>query len=102
LQDMKYRVRAVMEAGSLLECARQDKPMIVLADLTSSREDVCAVIAGLKQDPATRHIPVIAIAPEESPEVQAAARRAGATLVVSDSAILGHLAPLLEQALQVE
>ena len=56
----------------------------------------------LKQDPQTRHIPVIAIAPEHAEETQEEARKAGATLVVSDAAVLNHLPQFLDQALQVE
>jgi CheY-like chemotaxis protein len=102
LQDLKYRVRAVTDAGVLVECARQEKPMVVLADLNSTRQDVCGAIARLKQDRATQHIPVIVFAPEESVEIQTAARKAGATLVVSDTAVLSHLPNFLEQALQIE
>jgi CheY-like chemotaxis protein len=102
LQDLKYRVKAVTDAGALVECARQEKPMIVLADLTSTRDDVCAIVAKLKSDAQTSHLPVIAMAPEADAQLQAAARKAGATLVVNDSAILGHLPQLLEQALQID
>src|SRR5664280_1239030 len=101
LQDLKYRVRPVTDASLLVACARQEKPMIVLADIVSSSQDVCGAVARLKQDPETRHIPVIAIAPEHAEETQEEARKAGATLVVSDAAVLNHLPQFLEQALQV-
>jgi CheY-like chemotaxis protein len=74
----------------------------VLADLESSGNDVCAAIARLKQNPATQHLPVIGFADESAAELQAAAREAGATLIVSETAILNHLPQMLEQALQVE
>ena len=64
LQDLNYRVRAVTDSNTLVTCAQQEKPMLVVADLESSRSDVCRVIAELKQDAATQHIPVIAIARE--------------------------------------
>jgi CheY-like chemotaxis protein len=102
LQDMKYRVRAVMDASTLQACARQEKPIVVLADLVSSREDICGVIARLKKDVETQHIPVIAFASDDAAEAQAAARAAGATLVVSDTGVLNHLSQFLQQALQVE
>jgi PleD family two-component response regulator len=102
LQDMKYRVRAVTDAGTLLACARQEKPMVLLADVVSTRDDICAAIGRLKQDRETQHIPVIAFAPDDSVELQAAARKAGATLVVSEAAVLNHLSQFLDQALQVE
>lgn len=102
LQDLKYRVQALTEAGALVACAERDKPMLVIADLASSRDDVCDAIAALKKNPETRHIPVIAFAEENFAELEAPARQAGVTLVVTDTAILNHLPQLLEQALHVE
>ena len=52
LQDLNYRVQTLSEATTLVECAEQAKPMLVLADLESSRKDVCPSIARLKQNPA--------------------------------------------------
>ena len=102
LQDLNYRVQVVAEAGRLVECAEQAKPMLVLADLESTRYNVCAALARLKQNPITQHLPVIAFGGDNSPDLQAAARAAGVALVVGESAILQHLPQLLEQALQVE
>jgi len=102
LQDLKYRVKAVTDASALIEHARQDKPLIILADVFSSRGDICQVITRLRKDRDAQHIPVIAFAADESADAQKAVRDAGATLVVSDSAILNHLPQFLEQALQVE
>jgi CheY-like chemotaxis protein len=102
LQDLNYRVQAITDADKLVECAEQSKPMLVLADLESSRQNVCAALACLRQTPGTQHLPVIAFGGENAPAVQAAARAAGATLVVGEAAILNHLPQFLEQALQVE
>jgi CheY-like chemotaxis protein len=102
LQDLSYRVQAIANADDLVECAEQTKPMLVLADLESSRENVCAALSRLRQNPPTQHLPVIAFGGENAPDLQAAARAAGATLVVSEIAILSHLAQFLDQALQVE
>jgi CheY-like chemotaxis protein len=102
LQDMNYRVQAIADAARLVECAEQDKPMLVLADLESTRDDVCPAVARLKQNAATKHLPVIAFSGENAAELQAAARAAGATLVVTEAAILNHLPQFLDQALQVE
>ena len=102
LHDLRYRVQVIADADTLVECAEQEKPMVVLADLASTRNNVCAALARLKQTPATRHLPVIAFGGEEATELQAAAKAAQATLVVSDAAILNHLPQFLEQALQVE
>ena len=102
LQDMNYRVQAIADADRLVECAEQAKPMLVLADLESTRDNVCAAVARLKQNAATKHLPVIAFSGESATESQAAARAAGATLVVTEAAILNHLPQFLDQALQVE
>ena len=76
--------------------------MLVLADLESTRNDISRVIAELRRDPSTQHIPVIAIAPEGATDLLNAATAAGATLVAGETAILSHLAEFLDQALQVE
>ena len=102
LQDLRYRVQAVSDPAKLVEFARAEGTMLVFADLNSPGNEVCAVIAQLRQNPATAHIPVIAFADEGTVPLQAAAREAGATLVVNDAAILTHLAQFIEQALQVE
>ena len=102
LQDLSYRVRAVTDPATLLACAQQEKPMLVLADLESTRSDISKAIGELRRDPSTQHIPVIAIAPEGATELLDAAKAAGATLIAGETAILSHLAEFLDQALQVE
>jgi CheY-like chemotaxis protein len=101
LQDLNYRVQAVNDLASLQQCARSEGPLLVIADL-AGRDEVCRVIAALKADAATHHIPVIAFAGEQAAEWQAAAQKAGATLAVSEAAIINYLPQLLNQALQVE
>ena len=102
LQDLKYRVQSLAEAKLLVQCAEQTKPMLVLADLQSTRNDVLPEITRLRHHEATRHIPVIAFGAEEEGERQEALRAAGVTLFASESAILNHLPQLLQQALQVD
>ena len=102
LQDLHYRVQAVAGAETLVACADAEKPMLVLADLTSEHQDVCAEIVRLRQNPGTSHIPVIAFGPETALELQQTALAAGAVLATSESAVLSHLPELLEQALHVE
>ncbi|MBC8095348.1 MAG: hypothetical protein H7Y43_06020 [Akkermansiaceae bacterium] len=102
LQDLNYRVQTFSDADALAACALRDKPMLAFVDLISTRQNVCPAIRLLRQEAETKHIPVIAFAPEDSVELQKAARAAGATLVVSESAILTHLTQFLDQALQIE
>ena len=102
LRDLNYRVQTIADAERLVEYAEEAKAMLVLADLESRRNNVCAALARLKEHPATKHLPVIAFSGESAVELQAAARAAGATLVVTEVAILNHMPQLLEQALQIE
>ena len=76
--------------------------MLLLVDLVSKRVDVCAAIGKIRNNPATTHLPVIAFADEKEEALQKAASAAGATLVVTDTAILTHLTQFIERALQVE
>jgi CheY-like chemotaxis protein len=100
LHDMKYRVEVLTEPPKLVAAAEQFKPMVVLVDLECSGNDAVAAITRLKQNPATQHLPVIAFAREGS--AGEAAKNCGATLVVSDAAVLTHLPEFLEQALQID
>jgi CheY-like chemotaxis protein len=102
LQDLKYRVQAITDPALLVQCAEQAKPLLVVADVASSRNDVYDALSRLRQNPGTRHLPVIAFSAQDTPETRAAAEAAGVTLLVSEAAILNHLPQLLDQALQVE
>jgi CheY-like chemotaxis protein len=102
LQDLRYRVQAVAEPAKLVEFAQTEGTMLVFADLSATGKDICELIAQLRKNPATAHIPVIAFADESNEALQTKGRTAGATLVVTDAAILTHLPQFIEQALQVE
>ncbi len=102
LQDLNYRVHTLSEASRLVATAEEIKPILVLADLQSSRNDVCPALARLKQNAATRHLPVIGFGGDNSADLQAESQRAGVTLLVSDAAILNHLPECLQQVLEIE
>ncbi len=102
LQDLQYRVHAVTDPGELVAAAASAGPMVILADLVSTRTDTCVLIKQLRNNPATKHVPVIAFVDDAEAALQAAGRAAGATVVVGDSAIITHLEQFIEQALQVE
>ncbi len=102
LQDLGYRVLTAPGAEAIVACAEQEKPMLVFMDLVATRTKLCEVIAQLKKNPVTSHLPGIAFADEKDAALQSAAREAGATLVVNDAAILTHLEPFLEQALRLD
>ena len=101
LQDLNYRVQPIAESSELLHCAQTEGPMLIVADLESSKHDVCDMIAKLRGNPATTHIPVVAFGAGDESKLQPA-RDAGATVAVSEAALLGHLTDVLEQALRIE
>jgi PleD family two-component response regulator len=102
LQDLNYRVQVVSEPRQLVQTAEQAKPMLVLADLNTHRTEVSAAIKELKSNQSTSHLPVIGFSTETAADLQSAATATGVTLFVSDTALLGHLPQLLDQALSVE
>jgi CheY-like chemotaxis protein len=102
LQDLNYRVQPLTDSTQLAAMAKSEGPMLIFTDLESSHADICAIIAGLRRSPDTAHIPLLAFADETAELLQVAARQAGATVVVSNTALLAHLPNLLEQALRVE
>ncbi|MDB6123768.1 MAG: Response regulator receiver protein [Pedosphaera sp.] len=101
LQDIGYRVLTVPGADALMASAEKEKPMIVFADLVSTRAKIPEAIAQLKQNPATTHLPVVAFADERDAALQNSAREAGA-MVVNEAALLPHLQQFLDQALQLD
>jgi PleD family two-component response regulator len=102
LQDLGYRVLTASSAESLLASAGQEKPMLVLVDLAARRTKIVEAIGQLRQNPETNHLPVIGFAEEKDAAIQSAARAAGATLVVTETAIMTHLQQFLEQALRLD
>lgn len=101
LQDMGYRV-ATTHLASLAEFCSAEKPLLVIVDLMPPESAGVSVIQRLRSNPETNHLPVIAYAPEQESELIESAREAGATLVVTDTAITAHLDRFLQQALQLD
>jgi len=99
LHDLNYRVQAITDPAQLLSYAQTEGPMLLFADLEAA--DTLELIAKLRSEKATGHIPIVAFGGEGESALQAA-QGAGATLVVGDTALLAHLPGLLEQALRVE
>ena len=102
LQDEDYRVLSINDPERLLSLGNEEKPLLIFADLVFDHADVCSAITRLRQNSATAHIPVVAFGSPDSKNQMMAAQSAGATLVVTDAAVLAHLPQLLELALQVE
>ena len=101
LQDAGYHVITLNKADLLAPSAQSEMPMILFAELTADKA-VLAAVEKIKANPATSHIPIIAYAPDNAPRALAPVQKAGANLVVSDSALLNHLPQFIEQALHID
>jgi CheY-like chemotaxis protein len=99
LQDIGWRVQTIHDEAALTRAAEEHKPLIVFADLLSTRKNVCDGIAALRRGETTKHIPVIAFTAGQDQKIFDAAMAAGATLVVNDAALLQHLDQFIDQAL---
>lgn len=102
LQDLRYRVQVAGSVPELLALASGAGPMLVIVDLVSHKADMCGVIRGLRADAATSHLPILGFGDDAEPDRLTAAQSAGATVVVSDSALVAHLQQFIDRALQVE
>lgn len=102
LQDAGYRVQTVADARELPATAEKSGALVAFVDLVSRKTEVAQAIATLRRQAPTEHLPVIAFSGERETQLQEAARQAGATVVVNDSALMMHLQPLLDQALAME
>jgi len=101
LQDLNYRVLALDNAARLAATVQREMPLLLIADMAAQGE-IMAAIKKIKVAEVTSHVPIIAFAPDNSADLLAAAQAAGANLVVTESALAGHLPQMLQQALQVE
>jgi CheY-like chemotaxis protein len=101
LQDLKYRVLAVNNPAQFAATVQRESPLLAFVDL-EMRGDVTDAIARVKKNEPTQHVPIIAFAPDSKPELFDAAQRAGASLVVGETALAGHLQTLLDQALHLD
>lgn len=101
LQDLNYRVLALDNAARLAATVQREMPLLLIADL-DAKGDVMSALKKIKTDETTSHIPIIAFAPDNSPELLAAAQADGVNLAVTESALTGHLSQILEQALHVD
>jgi PleD family two-component response regulator len=102
LQDLNYRVQVVAKPEQLVEVAQNAKPLVVLADLEPARQQAFSALTKLRQNAATKHLPVIAFGADEGDQLKAQAEAAGVTLLVSHTAVLNYLPQLLDQALQLD
>jgi hypothetical protein len=106
LGDLDYRTQTVGDIGQLHAQAAREMPLVVVTELGALAERVCVAIRSLRAESGTAHIPVVAYLSargrKEEDRLTDQARAAGATVVVSEAALLAHLGTVLDQALQVD
>lgn len=102
LQDLRYRVQVAASPEELLELAASAGPMLIFADVVSKRLDVCALIRKLRTNADTSHLPIIGFGDDDQVDLQSLAKEAGATLMVTDAALIPHLEQFIQEALRVE
>jgi CheY-like chemotaxis protein len=102
LRDLGYRVQSCTDPYAIRTLARQEKPIVLFADLRFRSADIFAILRDFKADADTGHIPVIAFSDPDQEHAHAAAAGAGATLVAGSDGILDQVDVLLQQALHVE
>jgi DNA-binding NarL/FixJ family response regulator len=101
LQDLKYRVLTVNHIATLAATARREQPLFVMVDL-EARGEVLETIEKIKADSPTSHLPIIAFASDKKSDLFAAAQKAGASLIIGETALTSHLPQLLDQAMHLE
>lgn len=101
LQDLNYRVLSLSDLERLPATVQRESPLLLFVDLAAPG-DIGGAIAALRSNPGTAHLPVIAFAPENATDALTAARAAGATIVVSETAVISHLSQLIDQALHLD
>jgi CheY-like chemotaxis protein len=101
LQDLGYRVQSLNDLSVLAATCEREKPLVVIAEWEPSPA-ACSAVAELKNNPATRHVPVLAFAASHDPAMQSLCKESGASILAADAAIADQLPQLLDQILQVE
>lgn len=101
LEALRYRITVLGEPAQLGMQAEAGKAMVVIADLEGGEELVAAAVKQLRVGSSTAHIPVIGFRRELDEAAQSALTAAGFTVVVNETALLNHLAQLLDRALDV-
>jgi signal transduction histidine kinase/DNA-binding response OmpR family regulator len=74
----EYRVRVAVDGAQALELAREDPPDLVLTDVMMPRLDGFGLLAALRSDPATMHIPVVMLSARSGEEAAVLGLEAGA------------------------
>src|SRR5205085_11257419 len=79
LEGLGHTVLAAEDADAGISLAKAESPALILMDLSLPGMDGLAATAALKRDPATRHIPVVALTAHAMEKDRENARAAGCT-----------------------
>jgi CheY-like chemotaxis protein len=82
LERNGYRVLATGDGAEAVECAREERPHVILMDFSLPRLDGLRATRQLKNDPVTRHIPVVLLTAHGYGAVGRRAREAGCAAFV--------------------
>ncbi|MBI3925906.1 MAG: response regulator [Armatimonadetes bacterium] len=78
LEDFGFELMEAMDGETVFQIVSDAPPDIILLDVNMPRKDGYQVCSELKQNPSTRHIPVILITVRNQPEDLRTGREAGA------------------------
>lgn len=100
LEQKGFTVLKALDGVSGLETARREAPNIILLDLVLPKKDGFEVLAELKQDPATKNIPIIVLTNlEGSADIEKALSLGATTYLVKANYNLSDLLAKIEAVL---
>ena len=97
-EHLGVQVRFARSADELLECARQDEPSLIIADLHAQRCDPFNLAEQLKADDRLRDVPLLGFFSHVQTALQHRAEQAGYDRVMPRSAFTKHLPEILANA----
>lgn len=78
-----FEVREATDGREALDCVGEFRPHLVLTDLMMPVMDGVELIRRLREDPATAHLPIVAITADATEQAERQAREAGAMDVIT-------------------
>jgi CheY-like chemotaxis protein len=92
---MPFRACGASGAVGVAAAAREERPEVVILDLSDAALEPLAALRALRSDPALADLPVIGFASHVDRDLRAAAAKAGCSRVVTRSRISATLPELL-------
>lgn len=100
LHDMRYEVLSALDGNTGLRTAQSERPDLILLDLVLPQKDGFEVLAELRQDQRTAHIPVIVLTNlAETPDVERAIRMGASAYLIKTNYHLTEIVQKIEKAL---